>query len=101
MRTDGRINIVRRHDTATDIQGTQSEACRAIPVAEIDVRYAVHKYRLRMRGVPIGRPRRGGDGFGPWRFRLGKPVPVGPSPHHLVGAKEFPPSDKTHLYPKD
>jgi hypothetical protein len=32
----------------------------------------------------------------------GKPVPVGPKPqHHLVGAKELPPSDKTHSFPKD
>lgn len=64
-------------------------------------RYAMHRYRLRMRGVTVGRSRGDGDG-GDGRFRLGKPVRVGPrSPHHLVGAKEFPPSDKTHLYPKD
>jgi hypothetical protein len=33
---------------------------------------------------------------------LGKPAPVTPGPvHHLVAAKEFPPSDKTHFYTKD
>ena len=32
----------------------------------------------------------------------GKPVPVGPNPrHHLVAAKELPPSDKTHSFPRD
>jgi hypothetical protein len=32
----------------------------------------------------------------------GKPVPVGPNPtHHLVAAKDLPPSDKTHSYPQD
>ena len=32
----------------------------------------------------------------------GKPVPVTPSPkHHLVAAKSLPPSDKTHVFPKD
>jgi len=66
------------------------------------LRYAVHKFRLRMRGVPVGRPDSGRDDSGAGGFRLRKPVPVGPAPtHHLVGAKELPPSDKTHLYPKD
>ncbi len=32
----------------------------------------------------------------------GKPVPVGPAPrHHLVAAKDLPPSDRTHSLPKD
>ncbi len=32
----------------------------------------------------------------------GSPVPVTGSPkHHLVAAKALPPSDKTHVYPKD
>ncbi|SPE60935.1 hypothetical protein SBV1_560012 [Verrucomicrobia bacterium] len=32
----------------------------------------------------------------------GKPVPVGPNPtHHLVAAKDLPPSDKTHSFPHD
>jgi hypothetical protein len=64
-------------------------------------KYAMHKYRLRMRGVTVGRSRGDSDG-GSGKVSLGKPVPVGPrSPHHLVGAKEFPPSDKTRSYPKD
>jgi hypothetical protein len=32
----------------------------------------------------------------------GKPVPVNPTPiHHLIAAKDLPPSDKTHSWPKD
>ena len=32
----------------------------------------------------------------------GRPVPVKPSPrHHLVAAKDLPPSEKTHCYPRD
>jgi hypothetical protein len=32
----------------------------------------------------------------------GVPVPVRPSPtHHLIAAKELPPSDKTHSFPRD
>ena len=32
----------------------------------------------------------------------GTPVPVGPRPrHHLVAAKDLPPSDKTHSFPHD
>ena len=32
----------------------------------------------------------------------GKPVPLKPCPsHHLVAAKDLPPSDKTHCFPKD
>jgi len=32
----------------------------------------------------------------------GKPVPVKPSPrHHLIAAKDLPPSEKTHCFPKD
>ena len=32
----------------------------------------------------------------------GKPVPVRPAPtHHLVAAKELPPSERTHLLPQD
>jgi hypothetical protein len=32
----------------------------------------------------------------------GKPVPVSPAPtHHLQGAKDLPPSGKTHSLPKD
>jgi len=47
-------------------------------------RYAIHKYRLRMRGVSVGRSRGGGDDDSSGRFRVGKPVPVGPAPtHHL------------------
>jgi hypothetical protein len=73
---------------------------------KVTYRYALHKYRLRQRGVPIGLPRGGGDRGGgeggPGTVWLGKPVPVGPnSPHHLVGAKEFPPSQQTRSYPKD
>lgn len=31
-----------------------------------------------------------------------KPVPIKPFPiHHLVAAKDLPPGDKTHSYPKD
>jgi hypothetical protein len=43
--------------------------------------------------------RAGGDDG---KVEAGELVPVGPSPtHHLVGAKDLPPSDKTHSYPKD
>jgi hypothetical protein len=39
---------------------------------------------------------------GPGKSEAGKPVPVGPTPtHHLVAAKDLPPSDKTHSFPKD
>ena|SRR5690348_1135231 len=39
---------------------------------------------------------------GPGTYEAGKPVPVGPRPrHHLVAAKDLPPSDKTHSYPHD
>jgi hypothetical protein len=32
----------------------------------------------------------------------GMPVPVGPHPkHHLIAAKDLPPSDKTHSFPHD
>ena len=32
----------------------------------------------------------------------GKPVPLRPTPtHHLVAAKDLPPSDKTHSLPRD
>jgi hypothetical protein len=42
------------------------------------------------------------DRGGPGLEFAGKLVPVKPiSPHHLVGAKAFPPSDKTYLYPWD
>jgi hypothetical protein len=38
----------------------------------------------------------------PGESEAGKPVPVGPKPtHHLVAAKDLPPSDKTHSYPRD
>ena len=38
----------------------------------------------------------------PGTSEAGKPVPVHPSPtHHLVAAKETPPSDKTHSWPVD
>jgi hypothetical protein len=41
-------------------------------------------------------------GRGPGKSEAGKPVPVGPNPrHHLVGAKELPPSDETHSFPQD
>lgn len=39
---------------------------------------------------------------GPGKSGAGKPVPVGPKPtHHLIAAKELPPSDKTHSFPHD
>jgi hypothetical protein len=46
------------------------------------------------------RLRRGGrDGGNPGLSFSGKPVPIRPTPtHHLVAAKEFPPSDKTQSY---
>jgi hypothetical protein len=66
------------------------------------LKYAIHKYRVRMRGFAVGRPQRGNDDGSSGTFRVGKPVPVRPTPpHHLVGAKEFPPSDRTHSYPAD
>src|SRR4051812_39286558 len=44
-------------------------------------------------------PRAGGTGG---TFQVGNPVPVAPTPrHHLVGAKDLPPSDRTHSLPKD
>ena len=45
----------------------------------------------------LRRWRRGGENPG-FSF-AGKPVPIQPTPtHHLVAAKEFPPSDRTHSY---
>lgn len=39
---------------------------------------------------------------GSGRSEAGKPVPVGPNPtHHLVAAKDLPPSAKTHAFPND
>jgi hypothetical protein len=39
---------------------------------------------------------------GSGKSEAGKPVPVGPKPrHHLVAAKDLPPSDKTHSFPHD
>lgn len=36
------------------------------------------------------------------KSQAGKPVPVAPAPrHHLVAAKDLPPSDRTHSVPKD
>ncbi len=50
---------------------------------------------------PCLRDERGGnrdDGFA----GAGKPVPSGPvPPHHLVAAKDLPPSDNTHCFAKD
>ena len=57
-------------------------------------------------------PTRGGSGGGqaappsgssaPRPPDAGKPVPLKPSPtHHLVAAKDLPPSDITHSLPKD
>ena len=44
----------------------------------------------------------GPDGQNPGLCYSGKPVPIGPTPrHHLVAAKEFPPSDKTQSFRKD
>lgn len=43
-------------------------------------------------------PRGGGSGLD----GAAKPMPVSPTPsHHLVAAKDLPPSDKTHILPKD
>ena len=65
-------------------------------------KYAFHKYRLAIKGVPVGRSGLGPEGPNAGTHKLGVPIPVKPSPsHHLVGAKEFPPSDRTHSYPKD
>ena len=48
--------------------------------------------------VGLGRDPEHGSG----ESEAGKPVPVGPNPtHHLVAAKELPPSDKTHSFPHD
>src|SRR5260221_5059224 len=39
---------------------------------------------------------------GPGRDEAGKPGPVRPNPtHHLVAAKDLPPSDKSHSFPHD
>ncbi len=44
-------------------------------------------------------PKGGGRGG---KSEAGKPVPLRPSPiHHLVAAKDLPPSDKTHSLPMD
>src|SRR5688572_27996514 len=44
----------------------------------------------------------GPDAGGAGLSGAGKPVPVRPTPsHHLVAAKDLPPSDKTHSLPKD
>jgi hypothetical protein len=46
--------------------------------------------------------RSGPSGESPGLAFAGVPVPVGPrGPHHLQAAKEFPPSDRSHSYPKD
>ena len=43
-----------------------------------------------------------GPAQGPGLSEAGKPVPVGPKPtHHLVAAKDLPPSEKTHSFPHD
>jgi hypothetical protein len=48
------------------------------------------------------RERRGGSGGSSGLWGAGKPAPLKPSPtHHLAAAKEWPPSDKTHSWPKD
>jgi hypothetical protein len=42
------------------------------------------------------------SGEDPGASYAGVRVPVKPiPPHHLMAAKEFPPSDKTHTFPKD
>ena len=44
----------------------------------------------------------GPSGENPGLCQAGECVPVRPTPpHHLVAAKEFPPSDKTHSFPRD
>lgn len=49
--------------------------------------------------APIS-PSKGGDDRG--KQEAGRLVPLKPSPtHHLVGAKDLPPSDNTHSFPKD
>jgi hypothetical protein len=46
--------------------------------------------------------RKGSGGQTPGACFAGCVVPVRPTPsHHLVAAKEFPPSDVTHSYTKD
>lgn len=68
----------------------------------IMLRLAVRNWRHCMNRLTVSRSRRRPDGNGPGLFTLGKPVPMGPAPtHHLVAAKEFPPSEKTRSYPRD
>jgi hypothetical protein len=99
IRTAGCTLILRPMPPATS--NLHQKHCVRFRWLKVMVRYAIYKYRLRMRGVSVGRPRGDSDGSS-GRFRLGKPVRVGPiSPHHLVGAKDFPPSDKTHSHQKD
>ena len=57
---------------------------------------------LLLRRLFTRRARPGPRGPAPGSSYAGVPVPVGPkTPHHLQAAKEFPPSDKTHSFPKD
>jgi hypothetical protein len=83
----------------TSIVGRHAARFRRLRVT---LRLVVRKMRLWTRGLTASRSRRRPDGSGLGLFTLGKPVQVGPAPtHHLVAAKEFPPSDKTRNYPRD
>jgi hypothetical protein len=69
-------------------------------LSELQFRFAmwVLYFRRLFRKWRHSRP----SGEGPGACYAGALVPVKPTPpHHLVAAKEFPPSDRTHSFPKD
>ena len=81
------------------------EAMRPSPLGEkgpdaVD-RLARTLRRLLFGAAPGRTMPRDPDG-GPYPPDAGRPAPLHPSPgHHLVAAKALPPSDRTHLLPKD
>jgi hypothetical protein len=72
------------------------------PTTFSDLRCLVFRVVFYLRRLFARRRRSRPSGESPGLSYAGVPVPVGPiSPHHLQAAKEFPPSDRTHSFPKD
>ena len=83
-----------------DMSALKFSFVRPATVSDIRLWFAaVFSYFRRL----FGKGRRSGpSGEAPGSAYAGVPVPVGPTPsHHLQAAKEFPPSDRTHSFPKD